>query len=391
MSTTPVTMRELLDAGVHFGHQTRRWHPHMKPFLYGERNGIHIIDLQHSLPRFRAALEFVAETVANGGKVLFIGTKRQAQDLVAEHARSCDMPFVHRRWLGGMLTNFRTIRKGVERMKELNELLGDEDNQSHLSKKERSRLTREREKLKIAFEGIVGMERPPDAVLIVDIRKESIALQEARRLRIPTIAIVDSNCDPDGIDFAIPGNDDAIRAISLYCGKVAEACRIGVELHSERIQEEDRLVPEEEGEAAPQLGKRVVEITQPARRPARLERMAQAYRDDKEQAAQAGDQQTAAEVPAAAPVAQEAGASAETAAVEKAESPPAAAVAEELAAPAEPAATEQAAAPAEPPAAEQAAAPTEAAETEPAEAPAEEAAAGTGDETEADKQKIAES
>jgi small subunit ribosomal protein S2 len=387
MSTTPVTMRELLDAGVHFGHQTRRWHPHMKPFLYGERNGIHIIDLQHSLPRFRAALEFVAETVANGGKVLFIGTKRQAQDLVAEHARSCDMPFVHRRWLGGMLTNFRTIRKGVERMKELNELLGDEDNQSHLSKKERSRLTREREKLKIAFEGIVEMERPPDAVLIVDIRKESIALQEARRLRIPTIAIVDSNCDPDGIDFAIPGNDDAIRAISLYCGKVAEACRIGVELHSERIQEEDRLVPEEEGEAAPQLGKRVVEITQPARR----ERMAQAYRDDKEQAAQAGDQQTAAEVPAAAPVAQEAGASAETAAVEKAESPPAAAVAEELAAPAEPAATEQAAAPAEPPAAEQAAAPTEAAETEPAEAPAEEAAAGTGDETEADKQKIAES
>jgi len=392
MSTTPVTMRELLDAGVHFGHQTRRWHPHMKPFIYGERNGIHIIDLQHSLPRLRAALDFVAETVAHGGKVLFVGTKRQAQDLVAEYARSCEMPFVHRRWLGGMLTNFRTIRKGVERMKELNELLDDEENQSRLSKKERSRLTREREKLKIAFEGIVDMERPPDAVLIVDIRKESIALQEARRLSIPTIAVVDSNCDPDGIDFAIPGNDDAIRAISLYCGKVAEACRIGQELHSERIQEEDKLVPEEEGEAAPQLGKRVVEITQPARRPARLERMAQAYREEKNAAPQAAAQQTAAEgaaAPAAAPVAQEAEASAEGTAVEQEESPPAAAVAEEVAAPVQPAAAEQAVAPAEP-AADAVEAPADAA-VEQGAAPADGVAAGTGDEAEPDREKTAQS
>jgi small subunit ribosomal protein S2 len=357
----------------------------MKPFIYGERNGIHIIDLQHSLPRLRAALEFVAETVANGGTVLFVGTKRQAQDLIAEHARSCEMPFVHRRWLGGMLTNFRTIRKGVERMKELNELLDDEENQSRLSKKERSRLTREREKLKTAFEGIVDMERPPDAVLIVDIRKEGIALQEARRLGIPTIAIVDSNCDPDGIDYAIPGNDDAIRAISLYCGKVAEACRIGLELRTERIQEEDKLVPEEEGEAAPQLGKRVVEITQPARRPARLERMAQAYRDDKEEQPEAASQPAApegAEAPApAAPEetqAEPAEAPAAPAAVEGAEAPAPAAVADETPAPVE------AAAPEAPEAASETAA-------EAAEAPADQPAAESGDETETELEKKPES
>ncbi len=290
MSTAPVTMRELLDAGVHFGHQTHRWHPHMKPYLYGERNGIHIIDLQESLPRFKRALEFLIDCVSDGGTVLFVGTKRQAQDVVAEKAQSCDMPFVHRRWLGGMLTNFRTIRRGVDRLKELTELLSNEDSLSALSKKDTSKLTREHRKLMTAFEGIQEMERVPDAMFIIDIRKETIALAEARRLGIPVVAVVDSNCNPDGVDYPIPGNDDAIRAISLYLEKCAEACQLGREAFNERIVEEGKAAaqaPVQEEESAPAVGKRVVEITQPARRPARLERMAAAYRDDAAKPAEA--------------------------------------------------------------------------------------------------------
>ena len=276
-----VSMRDLLDAGVHFGHQTRRWHPHMKPFIYGERNGIHVINLQHSLPRLRAALDFVRETVANGGDVLFVGTKRQAQGAISEAAGAASMPFVHRRWLGGMMTNFRTIRRGVERYKELLELLGDAENEASISKKERSRLNRELSKLTIAFEGIAEMERLPDAMFIIDIRKESIALAEATRLGIPVIGIVDSNCDPDGIDYPVPGNDDAIRALRLYCLKVAAACVEGAELRNARIQEEDRAEAEAEDQSAQMGGgKRVVEITQPARRPARRERMLKALEEE---------------------------------------------------------------------------------------------------------------
>jgi small subunit ribosomal protein S2 len=267
-----ISMRDLVDAGCHFGHQTRRWHPAMKPFLYGERNGIHIIDLSHTLPRLRAALAFVQEVVASGGQVLFVGTKRQAQDAVAELAKAAGMPYVHRRWLGGMLTNFRTIRKGVERYKELTALLGDETRLGQLNKKERSRLVREHLKLHKAFEGIADMEYVPDAIVLIDIKCEAIALTEARRLGIPVIAIVDSNCDPRGIDHAIPGNDDAIRAIRLYLERLTEACRIGAQIHQERLVADEKEAPAEE--ARPQHGKRVVEITQPARRPARMERMA---------------------------------------------------------------------------------------------------------------------
>jgi small subunit ribosomal protein S2 len=280
MPEVAISMRELLEAGVHFGHQTRRWHPHMRPFLYGERNGIHIINLQYTLPRFRQAADFLTEVVANGGTVLFVGTKRQAQDILAEHARACGMPFVHRRWLGGMLTNFRTIRRGIDRYKELTELLADEENAAGLSKKERSRLTREQLKLHKAFEGIVDMERPPDSIFVVDIRREHIALKEAQRLGIPIVAVVDSNCDPDGIDYSVPGNDDAMRAIQLYCEKVAEACRIGKELHNQRIVEEGRAETEIAEVESPQVGKRVVEITQPVRRPARLEREAQRQKEE---------------------------------------------------------------------------------------------------------------
>jgi small subunit ribosomal protein S2 len=303
MPEVAISMRELLEAGVHFGHQTRRWHPHMKPFLYGERNGIHIINLQYTLPRFRQAADFLTEVVASGGTVLFVGTKRQAQEIIAEQARACEMPFIHRRWLGGMLTNFRTIRRGIDRYKELNELLGDEENAAGLSKKERSRRTREQLKLHKAFEGIVDMERPPDCIFLVDIRKEHIALKEAQRLGIPIVAVVDSNCDPDGIDYSVPGNDDAIRAIRLYCEKVAEACRIGKELHNQRIVEEGRAEGEPGEAEAPQVGKRVVEITQPVRRPARLEREAQRQREELEAAERA--EAAAREAQAGEPAAQE--------------------------------------------------------------------------------------
>jgi len=284
MTATPVSMRDLLEAGVHFGHQTRRWHPSMKPFIYGERNGVHIIDLQHTLPRFRDAMDFLRETVASGGSVLFVATKRQAQDIIAEQARTCSMPFVHRRWLGGMLTNFRTIRKGIDRYKELNELLGRDEAESDLSKKERSRLVREQLKLHKAFEGIADMERVPDAVFVIDVRREAIAILEARRLGIPVIAIVDSNCDPYGVDFTIPGNDDALRAIQLYCEKIAEACREGRDLHNSRIVDQ-RSEARESEESAPKHGKRVVEITQPARRPARMDRMAEERRREVVEAA----------------------------------------------------------------------------------------------------------
>ncbi|NRA02282.1 MAG: 30S ribosomal protein S2 [Myxococcales bacterium] len=309
MSAVSITMRELLEAGVHFGHQTRRWHPAMKPFLYGERNGIHIIDLQQTLPRIVEALGFLTDLIASGGKALFVGTKRQAQDVVAECARECGMPYVHRRWLGGMLTNFRTIRKGVERYKELNELLGGEASEAGLSKKERSRLVRQQQKLEKAFEGIADMEGLPDALFVIDIQREHIAVAEARRLGIPIVAVVDSNCDPLGIDLPVPGNDDAIRAIRLYCEKVGAACSLGLALFNERLQEEKELAPvDEKVEASP--GRRVVEITQPARRPARMERMAEVYRREEQADQQAPATEAAAsEAPATEAAATEAAAS----------------------------------------------------------------------------------
>jgi small subunit ribosomal protein S2 len=319
-------MRELLEAGVHFGHQTRRWHPQMKPFIYGERGGIHILDLQKTLPRFRAAIEFVTETVASGGKVLFVGTKRQAQDSMSETALACAMPFVHRRWLGGMLTNFRTIRKGIDRYKELAELLGDEEASGALSKKERSRLVREHQKLNKAFEGIPDLEHLPDAIFVVDVRREHIAMKEGRRLGIPIVAVVDSNCDPTDIDFVIPGNDDAIRAIRLYCDKIAEACQVGAEAFNERIVAEGKEQPEE---PTPTLGKRVVEITQPARRSQRMERMAERARKELEEekpaeaTAEGAPAEGAAAEGAPAEGATAEGATATEATAEGAEAPPA--------------------------------------------------------------------
>lgn len=221
-----VTRRELLEAGVHFGHQTRRWNPKMTRFLYGERSGIYIIDLEKSLEGLEETYEFVRGLGRRGGIVLFIGTKKQAQEVVAEHASRVGMPFVNNRWLGGMLTNFTTISKRLGRMRELREMerTGAMD---YLPKKEAIRLRRERDKLERNLGGIQDLDRVPDAVYVVDTKKEHIAVTEARKLGVPVIAIVDTNCDPDEVDFAIPGNDDAIRAVTLITRVVADALAEG--------------------------------------------------------------------------------------------------------------------------------------------------------------------
>ena len=223
VESTKLGVQELLEAGVHFGHQTRRWNPRMKPFLFGERNGVHIIDLDQTLTRFQAALEFVREIVANGGKVLFVSTKRQAQSPIALEAVRSEQYYVNRRWLGGMLTNFKTVKKSIDRFKSLLELVADEEKVAELSKKELARVGRSIEKYRKSMEGMKEMTRLPDAIFVIDVNREAIAVSEGQRLGIPIMAVVDSNCNPDDIDFVIPGNDDSIRAIQLYCSRMANA------------------------------------------------------------------------------------------------------------------------------------------------------------------------
>jgi small subunit ribosomal protein S2 len=220
-------MRQLLEAGVHFGHQTHRWNPKMAPFIYGSRNNIHIIDLTQTVPLLHQALLAVADTVAKGGRVLFVGTKRQASEAVAEAARSCAQYYVNHRWLGGTLTNWRTISNSIRRLKSLEELLAGET--TGLTKKELLQLTREKEKLERALGGIKDMGAPPDLMFVIDTNKESIAIAEARKLGMPIVAVVDSNCDPEGISHPIPGNDDAGRAITLYCDLISRAAIDGIE------------------------------------------------------------------------------------------------------------------------------------------------------------------
>ncbi len=219
---TDVTMRQMLEAGVHFGHQTRFWNPKMQPFIFGQRNKIHIINLEHSLPLFKDALNYISKVVANHGKVLFVGTKRAASDSIKEYASRCQMHYVQHRWLGGMLTNFQTIRQSIKRMKELEELLENPDAASRYNKREKLSMDRELKKLQLSLGGIRDMERLPDALFIIDVGYEDIAVAEARKLGIPVIGVVDSNNSPDGIDYVIPGNDDAIRSINLYLGHVAQ-------------------------------------------------------------------------------------------------------------------------------------------------------------------------
>jgi small subunit ribosomal protein S2 len=224
--STPVTMKELLEAGVHFGHQTRRWNPKMKGFIFGERNGIYIIDLQKTFKMLQDALQHVQDLAAQGRTILFVGTKRQAQESIAEEAKRCGMPYVNERWLGGLLTNFVTIRKSLDRLKEL-EMMSTDGRHERLTKKEVAKLEKERMKLEKNLQGIKGMKNIPDAIFVIDTRKEEIAVMEARKLKIPVIGVVDTNCDPDEVDVVIPGNDDALRAIRLFTARVADAVIAG--------------------------------------------------------------------------------------------------------------------------------------------------------------------
>jgi small subunit ribosomal protein S2 len=244
-------MKELLEAGVHFGHQTRRWNPKMKEFIFGERNGIYILDLQKTLHMFQDALQFVTDLAAQGRTVLFVGTKRQAQEAIAEEAQRCGMPFVTERWLGGLLTNFVTVRKSLDRLKELDSMSSD-GRHDPLTKKEIARLEKERMKLEKNLQGVKGMKTLPDAVFIIDTRKESIAVKEARKLKVAVVGVVDTNCDPDEVDYVIPGNDDALRAIRLFAGRIADAVLAGRGLREAR----GTPAPSEKGADDPDAGKR---------------------------------------------------------------------------------------------------------------------------------------
>ena len=236
-----VSMRQMLEAGVHFGHQTRYWNPKMAPFIFGERNKIHIINLEKSLPMAREACAFVKATVADGGKVLFVGTKRAARDSIRNHATRAEMPFVSYRWLGGMLTNYKTIRQSVKRLMNL-EQMAEEGGFEGLTKKEVLGLRREQEKLERSLGGIKEMTGLPDVLFVVDVDHEDIAVREARKLGIPVVAIVDTNCSPDGVDYVIPGNDDAMRAIELYSSMVADAVLDGKASLPEVALGEDEFV-----------------------------------------------------------------------------------------------------------------------------------------------------
>lgn len=273
MSLPDFTMRQLLEAGVHFGHQTHRWNPKMQDYIFGARNNVHILDLAQTVPLLHQALKAVSDTVAKGGRLLMVGTKRQAQDAVAQSAAECAQYYVNARWLGGMLTNWKTISNSIKRLNQLEEMLGGE---AHgLTKKERLNLDREREKLERNLGGIKSMGGTPDIVFVIDTNRESIAIQEARRLNIPIVAILDTNCDPDGITFPIPGNDDAARAITLYCDLISRAALDGLLRsqgesgydigESEEAPTEPELAEAEEAAAAAPEGEvSVEELMQPS-------------------------------------------------------------------------------------------------------------------------------
>lgn len=257
-----ISMKQLLEAGVHFGHQTSRWNPKMKPYIFGARNGIHIIDLQQTVTMFKNVSAFVRDLVAGGGNILFVGTKKQAQEAIREEAERCGMFHVHNRWLGGTLTNFATIRQSIERLRKLEEMENDPKIVEALTKKEMLGLRREKEKLEQSLGGIKGMKKLPDAIFVVDPNQEEIAVREARKLGIPVVAVIDTNCDPDMVDCKVPGNDDAIRAIRLFCAAIADAVVEG------KTQYEQTLVKGKEEEKvaapAPVVGESGVAVTSAA-------------------------------------------------------------------------------------------------------------------------------
>jgi small subunit ribosomal protein S2 len=262
-----LSIRSLLEAGVHFGHQPGRWNPLMRSYIFGERNGTHIIDLDQTLPMLKDALEFLRETTAAGGTVLFVGTKRQAAGPIMMEAKRAGQYYINNRWLGGMLTNWKTVKKSIDRYNSYIEILGSEDKKAELSKKEAASMARQVEKYDKSLEGIRSMQRVPDAIFIIDVGKESIAVSEGNRLHIPIIGIVDTNCSPRGIDFVVPGNDDAIRSIDLFCTAAANACREGFEKHQAELVAQKRAAPvKTKAESGPATGRRVVEIKQQPRR-----------------------------------------------------------------------------------------------------------------------------
>ncbi len=242
-----LSMKQLLEAGVHFGHQTKRWNPKMKPYIFGARNGIYIIDLQKTVALFDEVYRFVVDTVSRGESVLFVGTKKQAHESVEEEAQRCDMFYVSNRWLGGTLTNFRTIKKNIEKLKELESMKKDGRIEQY-SKKEALEIDREISKLEYSLGGIKKMTKLPGAVFIIDPRKERIAAAEAKKLGIPSIGLLDTNCDPDDVDFTVPGNDDAIKAIRLFNAKIADACLEGKKRFEERIQSQSKNKEDEQEE-----------------------------------------------------------------------------------------------------------------------------------------------
>ena len=240
-----ITMKELLEAGVHFGHQTKRWNPKMKEYIFGERNGIYIIDLQKTLKMFKEASKFVQDLAADGRIILFVGTKRQAQDAIAEEAQRCSMYYVNQRWLGGLLTNWITVQKSVKRLKELDEMATD-GRYDLLPKKEVIKLERERKHLQANLAGIKNMTRLPDAIFVIDSNKEQIAVRESRKLGIPVVAVVDTNCDPSEVDYVIPGNDDALRAIRLFTSKISESIAEGVHARDDKQMADIQAVAQPE-------------------------------------------------------------------------------------------------------------------------------------------------
>ena len=281
-----ISIKQLLEAGVHFGHQTRRWNPKMKPFIFGKRNGVHIIDLQKTLQLFKEAVDFLTQLAAQGKTVLFVGTKDQAQETVEEEARRCGMYWVNNRWLGGLLTNFPTVQNSIKRYREL-ESMRDNGHYDKLAKKEVARLERERKKFEKNLLGIKDIERCPDALFVVDSKQETIAIQEAAKLKIPIVAIVDTNSDPDLIDFLIPGNDDALRAIKLFAGTMADAILAGKAVYSSRVEAEMKEAQEKADKVAKEAAQR------------------QAAKEAKEAAQHAVQEKEAVETASAQPVAEE--------------------------------------------------------------------------------------
>ncbi len=267
MKEQDLSIRSLFEAGVHYGHQPGRWNPLMRSYIFGERNGTHILDLDQTLPLLEEALDFLGDTTAAGGSVLFVGTKRQAAAPIMTEALRSRQYYVNNRWLGGMLTNWKTVRKSIDRYNQNLEILGSEDKKAELSKKELAAVSRATEKYAKSLEGIRRMERLPSALFVIDVGKESIAVQEAKRLCIPIVGVVDSNCSPRDIDFLVPGNDDAIRAIDLYCTAVANSCLSGYERHQAELVAQRRDTPQSEKlDLSAKTGRRVVEIKQAPRR-----------------------------------------------------------------------------------------------------------------------------